>query len=85
METYLKGTASCRDYGGVMNKIQERLKELRKVMKVTQRNVADELGITQVTYCHWENGQTQPDIENIIALCKYFSVSADYLLGISDF
>ncbi len=54
-------------------------------MKVTQRNVADELGITQVTYCHWENGQTQPDIENIIALCKYFSVSADYLLGISDF
>ena len=68
-----------------MNKIQERLKELRKVMKVTQRNVADELGITQVTYCHWENGQTQPDIENIIALCKYFSVSADYLLGRSDF
>ena len=68
-----------------MNKIQERLKELRKVMKVTQRNVADELGITQVMYCHWENGQTQPDIENIIALCKYFSVSADYLLGISDF
>lgn len=52
---------------------------------MTQHDVADELGVTQVTYCHWENGQTQPDINKIIELCKYFSVSADYLLGLSDY
>ena len=65
-------------------KFQERLKELRKEDGITQKTLAEAIGTTQDCIGFWEHGRSEPSIEFIIALAKYFGVTTDYLLGIAD-
>lgn len=67
-----------------MNNFSTNLKELRENKGLTQREIAKLLDISQVTYCNWENDKTEPDLNNLIRLCKFFMVSTDYLLGIES-
>ncbi|MCM1440323.1 MAG: helix-turn-helix transcriptional regulator [Roseburia sp.] len=67
-----------------MNTFTARLKELRKERGITQKQLAEQINTTDDSIFSWENGRSQPDIENIKKLCKFFSVSADYLLGLED-
>lgn len=46
--------------------------------------MAEIFNITQGTYNNWEQGNTQPSIEQLIELAKFFGVSVDYLIGNSD-
>lgn len=61
-----------------------RLLELRKERELSQRDMARALNISQGTYNNWENSNTQPSIEQLIALARFFGVSVDYLIGNSD-
>lgn len=61
-----------------------RLRELREEMELTQRVVADYLHIEQNTYSQYENGVRQIPIPLLINLALYYSVSCDYLLGITE-
>lgn len=67
-----------------MNNFSTNLKELRENEGLTQREIAKLLNISQVTYCNWENDKTEPDLNNLIRLCRFFMVSTDYLLGIES-
>ncbi|MDE6597157.1 MAG: helix-turn-helix domain-containing protein [Clostridia bacterium] len=58
------------------------IKEERLQKKMSQRNLAEVLGVTQDSVSLWEKGKRLPATEHIIALCKYFGISADYLLGL---
>lgn len=64
--------------------INKRLRELRKLNNLTQTQLAEKLQTTQDTISLWELGKSYPDVESIVALCKLFDVSADYLLGLED-
>ncbi len=57
-----------------------RIKELRANKHVTQSDVAEATGIPRSTIAHYELGKRLPDYESIVALCSYYSVSADYLI-----
>lgn len=61
-----------------------RLKELREDMDITQKALAEFLHIRQNTYSQYENGQRQLPIEILIALAKYYDVSTDYILGLTN-
>lgn len=61
-----------------------RLLELRTERGLSQRAMAKELNISQGTYNNWENSNTQPSIEQLIALANFFGVSVDYLIGNAD-
>jgi len=61
-----------------------RLKELREDSDIPQKVLAEYLCIKQNTYSQYENGQRQLPIEVLIKLAKYYGVSTDYILGISD-
>ncbi|MBO4939874.1 MAG: helix-turn-helix transcriptional regulator [Clostridia bacterium] len=61
-----------------------RLLELRTEKGLSQREMARELQVSQGTYNNWENGRTQPSIEQLILLSNFFSVSVDYLVGNTD-
>ena len=61
-----------------------RLKLLRKELKKTQTDIANVLGITVSAYGNYELGQREPDNANLVKLARYFNVSTDYLLGLSD-
>jgi transcriptional regulator with XRE-family HTH domain len=68
-----------------MTKFSERLKELRTSNNLTQKQIADKLGIRQQSYARYELGTGEPNIETLIGLTKIFAVSADVLLGITDY
>jgi len=67
-----------------MSNFYERLKETRKTLNLTQKQVAEGIDISERLYQKYEYGNTKPNFEYIIKLCNYFNVSADYLLGLSD-
>ena len=65
-------------------KFGEKLKELREDFepKLTQTELGLKCGITQRKISYIEMGKTEPNIEDIKRICKFFKVSADYMLGI---
>ena len=64
--------------------IGNRLKHLRKANNITQKQLATHLDIYQNSYQVFEYNKARPTYENLIKLCQYLNVSADYLLGLTD-
>ena len=64
-----------------MKIFQERLIEQRKLNNLTQRQLAEYLNIAQPSYIRYENGTSQPTLENLVKLADLFDVSIDYLCG----
>ncbi len=62
----------------------KRIKQLREAKHLSQQRLSLDLNVSQATVSKYELGQTDPDIQMIVNLAKYFRVSADYLLEISD-
>lgn len=58
-----------------------RLKELRKEKKLTQEELAGEIGVSKITILRWENGERQIKPDKAQALADYFEVSVGYLHG----
>ena len=65
-----------------MKNYHDRIRELREDRDLTQTQVAAVLGIDQRTYSNYELGYRARPIEHLIRLCKYYKVSADFVLGI---
>ena len=65
-------------------KYHERVKNLREDHDLTQTEVAQYLHIAQTTYSQYELGKRSIPVDYIIALCKFYHVSADYMLGLSN-
>ncbi len=61
--------------------IGERIKEARKNMNLTQKELGDILGVSKVSICGYENGTRIPTLENFIQLLEVLEVKPDYLLG----
>ena len=66
-------------------KFGQRLKELREEKGLTQKQVADGLGIHSVTYLHYEKSQREPSLLLLAQMAYYFDVTVDYLLGLEEF
>lgn len=62
----------------------DRIRELREDSDLTQAAVSKILGTTQQVYSRYENGTNEIPVRHIIALCRFYQVSADYMLGLSD-
>lgn len=72
------------DYNQRMETLAHRIKELRKEKKLQQEDVAAHLGISRFSVSNWENEKALPPVEMIIKMCQLYSVTSDYLLGVSD-
>ena len=71
--------------GGAMGlSFGEKIRELRENAELNQTQLGKALGMTQRKISYIECGKYEPSIEDIVAFCRYFSVPADYLLGLSD-
>ena len=60
------------------------MRNLREDNDLSQKQIANMLGIAQTTYSQYELEKRPMPIEYLIALCKYYKVSADYMLGLSE-
>jgi len=67
-----------------MPSFPDRLKELRSTKGVTQKTMAEYLGITDQAYAKYEYAMREPNHDTTIKLANFFEVSIDYLLGCSD-
>lgn len=63
----------------------DRIRGLREKQNLTQKALADKLGIPHQNLSNYERGFRQPDYETLIAISDFFNVSTDYLLKGQDF
>lgn len=68
-----------------MNIFAKRLKELREEKGLSQNQLAKQTGLSQVSVSLWESKKKNPSIDAVIVLAKFFDVSSDYLLGLTDY
>ncbi len=62
----------------------ERLKELREDSDLTQEQVATALGLKREQYRRYETGINEIKASHIIMFAKFYNVSSDYILGLSN-
>ena len=57
------------------------LKELRETASISQKQLAEAIGVSQQSINKYENHNIEPDIETLIRIADYFDTSVDYLIG----
>lgn len=60
------------------------LRDLREDHDKTQQEIADVLGTSQTMYARYERGANELPLHHLITLCRYYRVSADYILGLTE-
>lgn len=60
------------------------MKILREESKLSQESLGNVFDVSKGTISSWESGRTQPPIETITSIAKYFGVTTDYLLGFNQ-
>lgn len=68
----------------MINIFIKRIKDLREDKDKTQKEIAEYLGITQQQYSLYEKGNRTIPVDFLIMLSKYYKVSTDYILGLTD-
>ena len=61
-----------------------RMRNLREDHDLTQREVTKVIQKSQQGYSHIEDGRAELKIDDLILLCKFYGVSADYFIGLRD-
>ena len=61
-----------------------RLKEIRSARNLSQKTVAEAVGMAPMAYQRYEYGTREPAFSKLIALADFFAVSLDYLVGRTD-
>lgn len=67
-----------------MNKFAERLKALREEKSLSQNELSKHINVSVACINRWEKNLRVPNIDSIIAICKYFGCTSDYLIGLED-
>ncbi len=62
----------------------ERIKALRLSLGLNQVEFGKKINVTKQSICNWENGNIMPSVEMLKKIATTYSVSTDYLLGLSD-
>lgn len=60
----------------------KKIRDLREDNDFTQQQIADYLGTSQTMYARYERGANELPIRHLIALCKLYNVTSDYILGL---
>lgn len=63
-----------------MKTFLDKIKGLREDNDLTQQQIADVLGTSQTMYARYERGANEMPIRHLVTLCRFYNVSADYLL-----
>lgn len=59
----------------------KRLRKSRKSKRLTQQQIADEIGVNRSSYSNWEKGKRESSFENLVKLADLLEVSLDWLFG----
>lgn len=62
----------------------QRLRDLREDRDLKQSDISEYLGMKQPQYNRYETGMRELPLHHLVALCRFYNVSADYILGFTD-
>lgn len=62
----------------------ENLKKLRQEAGISQKTLAESIGVSQQSINKYENHNIEPDIETLIQIAEFFNTSIDYVVGHTD-
>ena len=65
-------------------KYRQRMRDLREDHDLSQADVGKVINKSQQGYSHIENGRAELKIEDLVTLCRFYNVSADYFVGLKD-
>ena len=63
---------------------RDRLRALREDRDITQAEIGKLISKSQQGYSHIETGRAELKIEDLAVICRYYNVSADYIIGLTD-
>ncbi len=63
---------------------RQRMRDLREDHDLSQADVGKVINKSQQGYSHIENGRAELKIEDLVTLCRFYNVSADYFVGLKD-
>ena len=63
---------------------RQRMRDLREDRDLSQADVGKVINKSQQGYSHIENGRAELKIEDLVTLCRFYNVSADYFVGLTD-
>lgn len=72
------------EVNGMKLSFGERIRNLREDADLNQTQLGKAVGMTQRKISYIECGKYEPSVDDIVALCRFFKVSSDYLLGINE-
>ena len=75
---------SLEHKGVIVVNYRERIKNVREDRDLTQAQVGRVLNKSQQGYNHIETGRAELKIDDLVRLCRYYDLSADYLVGLTD-
>ncbi len=87
---YLSGHSDARiPVSGRLNVVErepfsQRLRKIRKSHSMTQKSVAEQIGIISRTYIKYEHGEITPPLDKLLKLADLFEVTVDELVGRTD-
>ncbi len=61
-----------------------RIRNIREDRDLTQTQIGEILQKSQQGYNHIETGRAELKIDDLITLCKFYNLSADYMIGLTD-
>ena len=64
-------------------KLGERIKNIREQRKISQKELAKKIGVSNSRLSNWELGINRPDVDSLALICKALGISADILLDIN--
>lgn len=67
-----------------MDIVIQNLRKIRIERGCSQMDIAEALDITQQQYSRYETGQNEIPVRHVITLCKFYGISSDWLLGLTD-
>lgn len=68
----------------MQNKFISRFTELIKQSGKSQTEISNDLRIRKQKITNWKTGYTEPNIDDLIMIARYFKVTSDYLLGLEQ-
>lgn len=67
-----------------MDIVIQNLRKIRIERGCSQMDIAEALDITQQQYSRYETGQNEIPVRHVITLCKFYGISSEWLLGLTD-
>lgn len=62
-------------------KLSENLKRIRKENNLSQEQLAEQLGVSRQSVSKWESGQSYPEMDKVLLICKFYNFNMDELMN----